>query len=273
MGETETLKLGNDLETRIWIKGQGPALLLIHGLAASLEIWDAVAEPLSRSFRVIAFDLPGFGRASKPDVDYRYPFFLNCLTRVYDRLGLSRAQIVGSSLGASLAIRFAAAAPERVDRLTLAAPGGFGGYIHPFLRVPTAPLIGGVLSRPNRMITEYAVRLTLADRRHATQQRIDLADELSRSLGAHRAFVRTLRGVATPLGVRDRKSFERDARGVTAPSSLIWGLQDRIFPVRQAQRAQRLLPDTKLVALPRCGHYPQVEAPERLIEAIRAVSG
>ena len=243
-----------------------PPVLLVHGLAASIGVWAAVLPTLAARRRVVAFDLPGFGHADKPDADYRAEtFFVPALDAFLDASGVGRAHMVGSSLGASLLIRHGARWPRRHVSTFCANPGGFGRYIHPFLRVPTLPLLGGPLSRPRRALNAFAASLATHDRARRTSALIDEADALSRLPGAHRAFVRTLRGVAGPLGVRDRPAFESDARTLDrsgVPVALVWGRHDRIFPARQAKAAQRSMPSAALHMMEGAGHYPQIDRPE-----------
>jgi pimeloyl-ACP methyl ester carboxylesterase len=262
----QNIALPGGLRTRLVDSGgHGTPLILVHGLAASLEIWNRVAPGLARTRRVIAFDLPGFGEADKPDAAYDAPFFIRRLADVLDFLGVQRADFAGSSLGASLLVRFAAAYPERAGRLILAAPGGFGRQTHPFLQVPTLPIIGYALGRPMWLTTAFAVWLAMHDPKAATRELVSLADRCSKSPGGHRAFVRTLKAVIGPLGVRDRAAFEADARAVRAPVLLLWGEQDRLFPIRQIERAQALLAGSAALRIDACGHYPQWEAADRFI--------
>lgn len=110
--------------------GDKPALVFVHGLANSVGIWDRVVLGLAERFPGIAFDLPGFGAASRPDAVYDAAFFADQMLAVLDTLGLPRAHLVGSSLGASVIVRLSDRALERIDRVVLAAPDGFGRRTH-----------------------------------------------------------------------------------------------------------------------------------------------
>ena len=253
--------------------GTGTPLVLVHGLSASIEQWQAVLPGLAEGRRVIAYDLAGFGWAEKPDVEYRYPMFAEQLRDVLDLLDLRRVDLLGSSLGATLIVRFEALHPGRLRRAVLTNPGGFGRYVHPFLRVPTLPLLGGVVSRPTRIGSAFAVRLALARRELATAEAIGAADALSRLPGTHRATVRTLRGVASPLGVKERDTFEEQWAAMSHPTLVVWGRQDRLFPVSQMERARALRPDARYEVIDRCGHFPQLDQPERLVELTRGHLG
>ena len=241
-------------------------IVLVHGLAASIEIWRDVLPTLARERRVLAFDLLGFGHADKPDADYRaVPFFIPMLHAFLDAVGIERAHMVGSSLGASLLIRHGSRHPERYASATCANPGGFGRYIHPFLRVPTIPGLGTLMSRPQRATNAFGVRIAVHSKAKRTKALIDEADAFSRLPGAHRAFVRTLRGIATPLTVKELDVFEREARTFDAsavPTLVVWGQQDRIFPAKQTRTVEDYLPSARIEVKDGVGHYPQIDAPD-----------
>lgn len=99
--------------------GDGPPLLLIHGLGANRSDWDAHVPVLSRHFRVIAPDLPGYGDSDKPFRFYSVPFFARLMWQLCDRLGLERLAIVGHSMGGATALQMALDAPQRVERLVI----------------------------------------------------------------------------------------------------------------------------------------------------------
>ena len=270
---TETIKLANGLSTRLLDTGSGRPLVLVHGLANSIEIWDRVLPSLARSFRVIAFDLPGFGEASRPDAAYDGPFFAQQLKAVFDRLGLKRAHLAGSSLGASAIVHFSGIAPERIDKAVLAAPGGFGRRTHMLMRVPSLPLLGWWLGRPGPLNNRMTLRLALNDQRHATEELIATINHYAALPGSHRSFVRTLREGVGLLGSRNRSETERLARRFDKPVLVLWGKQDRVFPTEQAERAAALLPRSELELIDACGHYPQWEQPEAFADAVERFLG
>ncbi len=265
----QTLMLPTNLSTRVLdTGGGGPPLILIHGLAASIEIWDRIIPTLAKHFRVIAFDLMGYGQADRPDAAYDAPIFVEQLKGLMDALSFERAHLVGSSLGASLIVRFSEGNLHRIDRAVLAAPGGFGRGVHPILRIPTLPIIGYQMGRPLKPTNIVAVKLAMADQRNATSDLISIADRYSKMAGGHRAFVRTLKAVIGPLGVKDRDSFEAQAHRLNRPTLVVWGKQDRLFSCRQSDRAMEVLPNATRLMLDQCGHYPQWEKPDAFAAAV-----
>src|SRR5438046_5667085 len=106
--------------------GTGAPLILIHGLADDVGIWDSIIPALSTKFRVIALDQIGFGRSDKPLLNYRVSTFVAFLDGFLTELKIDRASLGGSSLGGWVAAAYARAHPERVERLGLADAAGEG---------------------------------------------------------------------------------------------------------------------------------------------------
>lgn len=248
--------------------GNKPVLILVHGLANSIEIWDRVMPRLARRFRVIAFDLPGFGAASRPDAIYDAAFFADQLLALMDTLGVPRAHLVGSSLGASVIVRLSDRALDRIDRAVLAAPGGFGRRTHPLMRLPALPVIGYQLGKPTSFNNALTLKLAMHDPAQVTPALLELTNRYARVPGSHRSFVRTLQTGVGVFGGKDRASVARIAARLDRPALVIWGRQDRVFPPAYAERATALLPQPRLCLIDRCGHYPHWEQPDVFAAAV-----
>jgi pimeloyl-ACP methyl ester carboxylesterase len=113
---------GVSLAVHEW-PGVGPAVVCVHGLTANHTCWASVADGLSPDYRVIGYDLRGRGNSDKPATGYSLPIHCQDLAGLLDRLGLQRPVIVGHSLGAHIALRFAVAFPRRVSKLVLVDGG------------------------------------------------------------------------------------------------------------------------------------------------------
>ena len=263
------IKLANGLKTRVLdTRGDKPTLVLIHGLANAIEIWSRVLPRLTERFRVIAFDLPGFGQADRPVAAYDSAFFVEQLKALLDTLQIGRAHLVGSSLGASVIVRFSDENLERIDRAVLAAPGGFGRETHPVMRFPALPVVGDWLGRPTPANNALTLRLAIHDRRKVTRELIEQTNQYARVRGSDLSFVRTLQTGVGLFGVRERDSFELLARRFARPALVVWGGQDRVFPTRQSERAAMLLPLSERLLIDHCGHYPHWEQPEVFATAV-----
>ena len=119
-----------------------PAVIMLHGFGASLDTWEPWAKALSAHYRVIRFDIPGFGlTGADPSGDYSDEREMNILVGLMDQLGVDRAAIVGNSLGGRIAWKFAANQPDRVTRLVLVSPDGFASPGFEYDKSPKVPLM------------------------------------------------------------------------------------------------------------------------------------
>jgi len=210
--QTRPFTLANGLKTPLLdTGGAGSPVILLHGLQLAIEIWANVIPSLANDHRVIAFDLPGFGRADRPDAAYEGAFFAAQIVAAMDALGLERAHLIGSSLGGSSIVRMSVAHQHRIDHAVLMAPGRFGRATNIMLRAPTLPTIGYALGKPTWLSNAFALRLAMADKSLATRALIDLMSLYSQRPGSHRAFVRTVKAGVGPFGARNRKLRRRRA--------------------------------------------------------------
>ena len=256
-----------DPSTWHWTEqGDGPPLLLLHGLGASSFSFRHNLARLAEKFRVLAPDLPGHGSSPAPgDGDYR----LEALTRgLHDFLelhGLRRAAVAGNSLGGSLALLLARDYPERVAALILLAPAAAVTRVplifHP-LRLPVLGGLAAALLGP--WIIALALRLAYHRRELITPEVQAAYARPFRELARRLAFRRFCRQLQIP----PLADIEAILRQIQQPTLLIWGEQDRILPLGQASWIKARLPQARLQLLPEVGHAPQEEAPDAVNEII-----
>jgi pimeloyl-ACP methyl ester carboxylesterase len=246
--------------------GEGPAIVLIHGVTGRSAQWRPVIELLADHHAVIAPDLLGHGESAKPRGDYSLGAYASGVRDILVALGHDRVTIVGHSLGGGIAMQFAYQFPELCERLVLVASGGLGREVHPLLRAATLPgselvmpwLTHSRLPGAGETVGRWIGALRL-------QAGTDLA-EFARgyaSLGnaeARSAFVETLRAVLDPGGQR---VSARDRLYLTEalPSLLVWGAADPIIPVEHGRAARAAMPGSRLEVLDGVGHFPQLDRP------------
>ena len=240
-----------------------PAVVLLHGFGASLQTWDAWAEGLAATHRVVRIDLPGSG-LSPPDPahDYRDERSLQLLMALLDDLGLPRVSLVGHSMGGRIAWTFAAQFPERVDKLVLVAPDGYASFGFEYGKAMDVPaslsLMRHVLPKPllrMNLKAAYARPESLTD--HVTTRYHDLI----LAPGARQAMLDRL--AQTVL-----QDPEPLLRQIKAPTLLVWGEADAMIPIGNARDYLQAIPGSRLVSWPQVGHLPQEEAAEPSLKAV-----
>lgn len=104
--------------------GDGPPIVLIHGLSSYTGFWSKQVDHLAKTHRVLALDLPGYGASSRPDAPCTPPWYATVVSRWMDELGVDSAVVMGHSMGGQIAMTMALEHPEKVDGLVLSAPAG-----------------------------------------------------------------------------------------------------------------------------------------------------
>jgi pimeloyl-ACP methyl ester carboxylesterase len=254
--------------------GSGPAVLLVHGIAGTGAVWDAVVPELARTHTVIAPDLPGHGASGASGGDYSVGAMAATLRDLLLALQIERATVVGHSLGGGVAMQFAYLFPEHCERLVLISSGGLGRSVNLVLRsaaLPGSELVTAGLGLSARA-GGRALRAAglLRPERHSAPAR-----ELGRSVGSladretRTAFLATLRAVVGPVGQR---VFAGDRLYLAAamPTLIVWGERDPMIPAGHGRRAHAAMPGSRLELLPGVGHFPPLEAPEQTVAVLRA---
>jgi len=254
-------------------EGQGPALLLVHGMAGSSDTWAPVIPALAKRFTVIAPDLIGHGDSARGRADYSLGGFATGLRDLLIWLGVERVTVIGQSLGGGIAMQFANQFPDRCERMVLVGSGGFGREVNGIMRLLSLPGGGVLLAAGCREIVVDVVedlaprfaRLGVhpgAQLREIGRSYASLTDALSRW-----AFLRTLRSVVDVHGqVMD--ALGRLYLAAELPTLIVWGDADPIIPVAHARAAHDHIKGSRLEIFPGVGHYPHCEAPERFVEVL-----
>ena len=239
--------------------GAGQPLLLIHGLGASVVTWRDNIGPLAESFRVIALDLPGHGDSDKPDIDYASPTIVRHIARFMEAIGIEKTAIVGNSVGGALGLMVALAHPELVSSLVLVDSAGLGKEISTWVKLLSIPPLGRLLESAKLRGTKFLLYNVFHDPSLASPE---LLEELYRSRqmrGAKEAIVRVIHNTVGLRGVRDDHVLIDELKDLPMPTMVVWGAQDRIFPVSQAYRAADSSPQTVIKVFEECGHWPHME--------------
>jgi pimeloyl-ACP methyl ester carboxylesterase len=250
------------------LAGQGPVLLLIHGMASSSAAWTPVIPALAERFTVLAPDLLGHGTSAKPAADYSLGAHASLLRDLCVLLGHERATVVGHSFGGGVALQFAYQFPERCERLVLVGSGGLGREVTPLLRALALPgsehvlplFCAGPLRDAGTAVANGLWRVGV--RASAAAQEIWRGYASLADADARIAFFRTLRSVVDIDG-QNVSADDRLHLAADLPTLIVWGARDPIIPVAHAHRAHAAILGSQVAIFEGVGHFPHCEAPER----------
>lgn len=260
------------INVHVRVYGEGPPLLLVHGLMTTSYSWRYVLEPLGRHFTLYAPDLPGCGRSDKPDVSYPPEALSMSIAEIMDALGIRGAPAIGNSLGGYLTMMLALRDEGAFSRLVnLHGPGLPTGRMH--------LLAWGLKLLPAHEAVLKA--LVWRDPERWVHQNVHYFDETLKSREEHREYATPLKSEA---GVRAFARYMKDTLDVDAmkryaseleqrgsfpvPLLLVYVPRDPMVPPEIGDRYKALLPDATLVKLKRGSHFAHVDATDAFVDAV-----
>lgn len=259
--------------------GEGPPVVLVHGLSSSVGFWEHQVPTLARTHRVLALDLPGYGASGRPDAPYTPPWYAGVVAGFMDALGVPSAVLVGHSMGGQVALTLALDEPDRVDALVLSAPAGFERF------GPGAAAFMKSYWHEGRALeaTEEELRYTFTN---LVFGRVDdgverLLQERVRMRGTP-AFAGTSVAVSRSIaGMLDFPVADRLGE-IRVPTLIVFGTDDRMIPnpvftggrTRSvAEAGHAAIAGSTLVMIPGAGHTVHHDAPEAFDAAVQQFLG
>jgi pimeloyl-ACP methyl ester carboxylesterase len=256
--------------------GSGPPIVFVHGLSGSWQNWLEQLPVFARDHRVVAFDLPGFGATEMPSETITISGYARFVDELMSALGMSSAAVVGNSMGGFIGAELAIAFPERAERLVLVSAAGLT------IEHQRDERVLAVLKTLDKRLAAYAAWFgtrseTLARRSRARRMIFGLVayrpEQLPAALVAEQVrgsgkpgFVPALDAL-TSYPIRDRLPE------IACPTLIVWGTEDKLVPVSDADEFARLIPNSRKVVWPQTGHVAMLERPEafnRLLAAFLA---
>jgi pimeloyl-ACP methyl ester carboxylesterase len=257
-------------------EGEGPPIVFVHGLSGN---WQNFLENLPRAAgerRVVALDLPGFGESEEPVERITMSGYGRSVDQLCERLDLGEVALVGNSMGGFVAAETAIQFPERVERLALVSAAGITSSNlrrEPVMAWGRAAMLAGSRGAAERRMAILRPRLRhlvfSSIMRHPSLIAPEMLWEMSQ--GAGRASFRPALEAILDYDFRDRLPEIR------CPTLIVWGKEDMLVPVEDADEYERQIPGARKLVLEDTGHVPMVERPptfnERLIEFVREPRG
>lgn len=252
---TTTIRVGGDTlaYTR---QGAGPALVVIHGVGGHKEDWAGVAADLAARRTVLAVDMLGFGGSSRDAPDLGMAAQARAIAALLDAEGFATADVLGNSVGGWVAATFAATWPARVRRLVLADAAGFKAMFDGPPPVNFFPDDAAQM----RQLLEYVFHDPAMHAEAVAQAALAQLEASGERAIAGRLFT----------GLVGSARLEEILPRIAAPTMVLWGEEDRLFPVGLAGYLAGLVPGAGVATIPGAGHFPQLERRAEFVACVAA---
>lgn len=254
--------IDNDVRIYYELHGEGPPLVLLHGLQGDLSHFRGLLPGLARQHRVLAFDERGSGWSDKPAQPYSMALYADDTARLMDAAGIERAHVLGVSMGGMIAQEFALRHGGRLQRLVLGctSPGGSGAVA----------LDGGARE------SAYATADLGAEERARRLAEVGFAEGflhnhpevLDGLIAARRARPLDVQALARRREAIDAHDTFARLGQITAPTLVITGRQDRIVSPENSRILAERIPQARLEVLDPAGHLFWLERPRETLERV-----
>lgn len=246
--------------------GEGPVLVLLHGMFSSLHTWEDWIDILKNDFRIIALDTPNYGFTGPHPKGMYKNIYSNFLNEFTDALDISEFMLVGNSLGGWMSWEFTGRFPEKVKKLILIDSAGFF-FVAPWflmaLAIPLSTVIGPMIKYPKRLF-KSVLKQVYGDPSRLTDAKFNLYYDLMMREGNRAAgsnvvhFIRNMGGFRTGY-----------MRNITQPTLIMWGENDRWIPKRHVSLFCKAIKNSESITYPGLGHMPMEEMPNITAEDAR----
>jgi 2-hydroxy-6-oxonona-2,4-dienedioate hydrolase len=240
--------------------GNGPVIILLHGLWGGTNEWQDILQPLASDYRVIAMDFIGFHGSDKPEAQYHNALLSQFLAGFIDALELRDVTLVGHAMGANAATYTAVHHPTNIARLVLVDGAG---YRNPD-RDLSQPLSAGMLNF-RRIATGSTVDAT----EQFLKRRVNDPSIVTRDWAelAFHMWLNSARAIGDML--REGGDLtEEEMRQIDVPTLVVWGAEDKVFPIANAERLRTDISGASIQIIGDSGHLPQLEQTDTFLDAL-----
>lgn len=232
--------------------GVGPTVILLHGLGGDVSNWAMTVPALAKQFHVLAIDQIGFGKSDKPLMNYRIGTMVDFLNGFYKQVGISKATLVGNSLGGWIAAAFTLAHPDKVEKLVLVDAAGYSparAGLPKLTREQLAPLNASTLAELKQVLS-----LVFYNKALLTDAFIEkmFSDKLKRGDGY------TINQF-TEMVLRGDDFLDGKTKLIKAPTLVVWGREDGLTPLAIGEAYAQDIAGAEKAYIEKCGHVPQLE--------------
>jgi 3-oxoadipate enol-lactonase len=235
----------------------GPTIVLGNSLGSTIEMWDGVVEELGTRYRIVRYDLRGHGRSPTPPGPYAIGELGADVIALLDELGVERANLVGSSIGGMAAMRVAAHAPERVDKLILIGTSAHLGPARSWIDRARTVLAAGTRAVSETVVGRWVTEDYAAGHPDAMARYGAMFDATDPTAYA---------GCCLAIAAMDQTW---DLPRIGAPTLVIVGSDDRATPREHAEAIAERVPDARVATIEGTAHLPSLERPEEVVRLVK----
>lgn len=249
------------LSFHVKVQGTGPTIVLLHGILASLHTWDGWLPTLSKNYRVVRVDLPAHGLTGPdPKGEYSIDRMTKLIQKLYDKLEIKKAHLIGNSLGGWIAWEFAVRYPHLVSKLVLIDPAGFNTdevpWVVSFAKLSLTPYL--LTGNVPRFAVRYMVGSVYGNSDLITEETVTRYQDLFLREGNGKAFFDLVRA---PV-----ENNSAALKFLKMPVLILWGEKDGWIPPKYARLFHRAIPQSLLMTFPLLGHIPMEEFPHETLK-------
>ncbi|MCJ7516079.1 MAG: alpha/beta hydrolase [Dehalococcoidia bacterium] len=257
----------NNLNIHVWQIGHGIPVVLLHGFMGMAYDWRFNIPEIGKQFSVYALDLPGFGYSDKPlNFDYTSDGYADFLVSFLNANNISRAVLIGNSMGGQIALMACLKFPERVAGLVLIDSGGYPHSVEflPF-KLLTVPVIGEIsMALVNRTIIKIMLGKGIYfDGSFATDEVINSYHNVYSTVNARKMPPMIMRTI-----MKDEAHIASNLSQIKCHTLIIWGAEDKVISPSRAEMFRRDIKNASTLIMPQAGHMPQVEKSEAVNNAV-----
>jgi pimeloyl-ACP methyl ester carboxylesterase len=272
--EVKKIELPNNIELAYTDEGQGKeTIIFVHGLGSYIPAWDKVIPELSKTYRCIAIDLPGYGKSSKTPNSGMMSFYADVINDFAAAMNLDKFSLAGHSMGGQIGMVYSLKWPEKLNHLVLVNPAGFepftAGQREWFEGIMTPSLV--------RLTTFEAIESNLASNFYNVPKDAEfmITDRMAMRYASD--FDGYCYAVSKSVAGMVNEPVIDKLQDIKSPTLIFFGENDNLIPNRYlnpgrtldiAESGHAKIPQSKLVMVPKCGHFMMFEKPDVFVQEV-----